>query len=241
MARKKQKVASAEIIVGVIFVLIGLGLVAGSIICVVSGSRFKKNAREVTAVITDIESYRDSDGDLRHETSIRYTVDGEEYETTLGEYSSSWHIGDDLSLYVNPANPHDVRSGFGTSFTFWILLGMGLIFAVMGSILMWSRISRNLKAKKVKRNGKKFMAEVTGGNICYNYTVNKRHPYRIECKYEDTAYGQVYLFSSDYTWLDPQVYIGCLVPVYADPSKMEDYFVDLDEIQGNGTMVNDFR
>lgn len=241
MGRKKQKVASAEIIVGVIFFLIGLGLVAGGILFTISGNRFKQTARQVTAVITDFESYTDSDGDRHHETDVSYKVNGEEYETTLSEYSSTWKIGKEITLYVNPDNPYDVRSGMGLSIVFWILFGMGVVFAGIGGLMAWLKISQNIKYKKIKANGKKFMAEVTGGNICYNYTVNNRHPYKIECKYEDTAYGQVYLFSSDYTWLDPQMYIGCQVPVYADPSKMEDYYVDLDNIQENGAAVYDFR
>ena len=75
--------------------------------------------------------------------------------------------------------------------------------------------------------------EITEAFICRNYTVNGRHPYKLECKYEDVFSGITHMFSSDYVWENPQAYIGRQVKVYCNRDFTGPYYVDLDSLQGS--------
>ena len=135
-------------------------------------------------------------------------------------------------------------SATATSWLFPLIFGLiGLVFAVIGIIMSVLHARKKKKEKWLRDNGRKIHAEVTGGRICYNYTVNNRHPFQLECRYEDTGYGQVYLFSSGLTWLNPNDYIGSYVDVYVDSSDMSRYFVDTDSLKyrENNAVIHDYR
>ena len=136
------------------------------------------------------------------------------------------------------------KGAAATSWLFVLIFGLvGFIFAVIGIIMSVLYARKKKKKKWLRNNGRKIQAEVTGGRVCYNYTVNNRHPFAIECRYEDTGYGQVYLFSSEPTGLNPHNYIGSFVTVYVDPSDMSRYFVDADslKLQENNAVIHDYR
>lgn len=148
-----------------------------------------------------------------------------------------------IEVLVSRDNPREVRAA-ATSWLFVLIFGLvGFIFAVIGIIMSVLYARKKKKKKWLRNNGRKIQAEVTGGRVCYNYTVNNRHPFAIECRYEDTGYGQVYLFSSEPTWLNPHNYIGSFVTVYVDPSDMSRYFVDADslKLQENNAVIHDYR
>ncbi len=75
--KDKNKAVS---IVFCIFAIVGTLLVGIGIILLLSGGRFRQRAVEVDAVINEIQSYRDSDGDYCHRVYVNYTYGGKEYE-----------------------------------------------------------------------------------------------------------------------------------------------------------------
>lgn len=136
------------------------------------------------------------------------------------------------------------KGAAATNWIFVLTFGLvGVIFAIVGVVMSILHIRKKKKEKWLRNNGRKILAEVTGGHVCYNYTVNNRHPFQMECRYEDTGYGQVYLFSTNMTWLNPNDYIGSQVAVFVDPSDMSRYFVDMDSLQyrENNAVIHDYR
>ena len=88
------------------------------------------------------------------------------------------------------------------------------------------------------------MAEITGGMLNYNYRLNGRHPWKLECRYEDIFTGAVYLFSSENIWIDPQMYIGQQVAVYVDGENYKKYYVDVDSLlaaENSRSQIYDYR
>ena len=169
----------------------------------------------------------------------------EEYVARIGYYSSTMDEGDPIQLYVQADKPGKPKSVMGLNLTGIILIFMGVIFSLCGGSILFADALKKNKGKKLLANGRKIYAEVTGGRVCYNYTVNGRHPYKLECKYEDVFSGEVFLYSSGYIWEAPDIYIGSQVAVYVNPNNMAEYYVDLDSLQGalgdTGTTVHDFR
>ena len=93
------------------------------------------NKIETTAVITDFESYRDSDGGERYKTHLTYEIDGESYNSIVEMYSSSWSVGDEIEIYYDVDNPQNVGSKH-TDLAFFVIPGLGLLFFSSGTILM---------------------------------------------------------------------------------------------------------
>ena len=87
---------------GGIFALVGLGLLIGGIIWFTSTKKFISNADVVSATITEIDTYRDRDGDYHHSVFVAYEYAGRNYDVYLPEYSSSMYEGKKINVYVDP-------------------------------------------------------------------------------------------------------------------------------------------
>lgn len=85
--------------VGVIFVIVSnLGL---------NSMPDKDEMIKITGKITDIE--RDGYGDDEtHEVYVEYEIDNQLYEDRLSYYSSTFRVGQDITLYYEEGNPTKV-------------------------------------------------------------------------------------------------------------------------------------
>ena len=85
-------------IVWIIFACIGIAFV---IIGLVVGNAMKipeEDQVKTTAVITEINRRRDSDGDTTYDVWVEYEVKGEKYERELGSYVSSYRVGKEIEV-----------------------------------------------------------------------------------------------------------------------------------------------
>lgn len=120
---------------------------------------------------------------------------------------------------------------FGSIGTPFLLVGIGfLIFVGV----------KDKKKKELMQNGNLIYAMVTGGSEVFNVEVNGRHPWKLECKYEDPFSGEVYLYSSRNTFTDPYPYIGQQIAVYVDKNDPSKYYVDIQSLRQQEN-VHDFR
>ncbi len=241
MASNGKKGLKVEKLMGIVFGSIGLVMLTIGIVIAIVQISFINSAEEVYATITDIS------GGERSGTEFTYTYDGEEYEEWLSVYSSTFHRGDKVKVYVDKENPRRVEPASFLFFPVYITGGIGAVFFAFGFMFFMIAKSQNKKKKRLMAEGRKLYAEVTGGSMNFNYRVNGRHPFKLECQYTDTYTGAVYLFSSDNTWVDPNLYIGKQVVVYADSTDFSKYYVDMDSLNevgiGNENAANvyDFR
>ena len=82
-----------------------------------SWNSFKQTAQPTEAVITDITTQRTTTGagknrhkKTRHTVHVKYTVDGQNYSTTLNYYTSGMHKGGKVTLYYDPEDPSKTMS-----------------------------------------------------------------------------------------------------------------------------------
>lgn len=213
-------------IVGAIFIVAGLNIFISSI-------EFKKVAVEGTAIITNIQEYRDSDGDISYKVFVKYTVDGTEYNKQLNVYSIDMTVGKEIVIYYNPASPTVIQTS-GQDSIGLIFAGIGLLTFVIGSIMMIIKIKRITNKKRLLTNGKRVDATIE--EVVYNtaYSVNHRSPYFITCKLIDSVTGETYLIKSENIWYNPQSVIDerkiTTLPVYIDINNPKIYYIALDEI-----------
>lgn len=199
--------------VGVLICVIG-------IILAINSFKFINGADEVKGLVTY----------AGNGTDVTYTYNGKEYESHLSVYSSGIREGDRVKIYVDKDNPRRIEIADMIFLPTFILCIVGLPFLLIGIGFMIALARGDNKKKRLMTAGKKIYAEVTGGNVNYNYRVNGRNPFRLECQYTEPYTGEVYLFSSGNTWLEPDMYIGRQVAVYVDKTDCSKYYVDVDSL-----------
>jgi len=125
------------VILPLICVAAGIFLIIMNIQSLKTGKNFEKT----TATITDIrESYDAAREEYDHEVIVEYTYKGETYQSPLGEYSSSYKVGKELEIKVNPADPSEARPASDTGIIIGILFGFIAIIA--GGVICFKGLTR---------------------------------------------------------------------------------------------------
>ncbi len=228
--KDKNKAVS---IVFCIFVIVGTLLVGIGIILLLSGGRFRQRAVEVDAVINEIQSYRDSDGDYCHRVYVNYTYGGKEYENIyLSEYSSNMYEGKEITLLVDPDDPAKISTGFVTIFVGAMFAGMGVIFGLIGMIPLIVMKRKNSIKKKIVAAGNFLWGKVEHIDYNTSYSVNGQHPYVVYCTYKDEHKDIVYRFKSENIWTNLEYVLppGSAVRIYVDKENYSRYYVDIESV-----------
>lgn len=219
------------VIFSLIFGIVGLSLLISGIAVMRSSLRFQSTAVEVTGVITDITSYRDSDGDLEHEVLVSYSYGGQDFQNArINFYSSNMYVGKEIKLSVDPSNPGHMTSKSGDTIAYIMLIGMGLLFTIIGVVPLITMLVRRISSKKLENNGQVLYATVERIDINPNVTVNGRHPHVIYCTYWDAYKDVTYRFKSKNLFSDPGMDYppGSTIEVYVNPDDYSKYTVKTD-------------
>lgn len=111
------------------------------------------------------------------------------------------------------------------------------VFLGIGGGILYAEIHKQQKRKKLREIGVRIEAQITNTYINNAIHVNGRHPYKIECRWNDPATGNVYVFTSGNIWDNPDYFISqtgvSTVPVYYNPQKIKQYDVAVDELANN--------
>ena len=219
-------------ILEIVFGLIGVIMLVIGVIVFVNGINKKNTYKTTEAVISEIESYRGSDGERHYTVYVTYRVPGTSklHETEIGYYSSSMDEGDTIEVMYNPENPKEIVALNG----YWIAAGiftlMGVVFSIVGGSMFIAEVKKNKKMKTLLESGQYIMAKIESINLNYNYSVNGRHPYNIICNYYDDYKDVTYIYKSDNLWFDPEEIISSRgieeLKVYVDRNDPKKYYVD---------------
>ena len=214
------------LVVGAIFTVVGIAMALADF-------SFRERAEEITAEITIISSYRDTDGDRRHNVYVTYQYDGRVYEDIeLNFYRSGMYEGQEIPLLCDPENPGHVKSPGGMLLLEMVFLLIGILF--MGIALVFIAVSRNKarRRKKILSSGKRLSAIVEQIAVNTSYVMNGRNPYQIYCYYRDEYKDVIYRFKSEDLWINPNVVLqpGDTIDVYVDGEDYSRYHVDEESI-----------
>lgn len=215
-----------------IFGLAGLGMLIGGFVFMSNSLRFQSTAVEVIGVITDIRTYRDSDGDTSHTVLVSYSYNGQSFDDVpLNYYSSGMYEGKEIPLSVDPEAPGHMVSKFGSTFSYVMLLGIGLIFGAVGFIPLIRMLIRHISGKRLEANGQVLRATVERIDFNSAITYNGRHPYIIYCTYYDAYKDVTYRFKSKNLMADPSFDYapGTAIDVYVDPQDYSKYQVKVEQ------------
>ena len=229
---KKQKVVY---IIFSIFLVIGIGLLAGGAFATWKYSAFMSHAEEVTGEVAGVERYYTSDREVSYHVYVNYTYDGVDYkEVPLNSYSSGMYEGKKIKLYCDVDNPGHIMTSSTGIIVGSILGGMGILFTVVGGIPLIKMKVNSAQKKKVLENGQVIYATVENIVLNTNYSINGQNPYLIYCFYQDSYQNILYRFKSENLWMNPAELfpIGSSIKVYVNPKDYSKYYVDTQEVSG---------
>ena len=228
---KKPNNQFIEKILALIFGVLGVIFIIVAVLLASHSGRIARTYIKTTAEITGFDiSRRNTDDRYSRRTAIKYEVEGQSLEQLLNEYSSSMYEGKIIPVLVNPEDYYDVRTSTLLYLPAIIFGVVAIPFLVVSIILIVVMVSRNKRFSRIYEEGKRITAEVTGGRINRNYSVNNRHPWRLECRYEDTFSGEEHVFKSGNVWFDPNQYIGRPISVYILDGNFSNYYIDVDSL-----------
>lgn len=124
--------------------------------------------------------------------------------------------------------------GMGSLMFLLIFGGLGLIFVIVGVILLALSIARHKTIKGLLDNGQYVTARVIDVVQNRSVRVNGRYPYNIICQYDDNFSGQPHVFQSDNILHHPGDIIDFNVKVYVDRSNWDLYYVDENSLMNMG-------
>lgn len=128
-------------IIGPIFLVVGLGLLAGCFGAYTRTKRFLAAAREARAEVVGMDERHGGSSQSRsYHPILRYrTQEGvtKEIVSSVGSNPPRYKKGDSVAILYDPAKPDDMRiHSFANVWLVPLILGfVGVIFIVVGSVL----------------------------------------------------------------------------------------------------------
>lgn len=220
-----------ELIIGSIFAIIGISMIALALFLKVVADEFREISIETEAVITTIEYDREDDF---HDVYVTYVFEEETYLEKLNYYSSSMSEGDTITISVDESNPTNIgASGFLEYLGAIIVGSMGLLFTIIGGSFLLFIFNKKKKYKRIRETGRRIEAKIVSVNYNTRYTINGRHPYILLSSYEEN--GLTYSFTSHNIWYEIESVIQNrnieTIPVYVEQGNFKKYIVDTSEIE----------
>lgn len=199
-------------------VLIGIGVIIG-----VSAAKFEKNGVRTQCEIVDIRHDRGNDDNTHTDVYVKYTVDGKEYISKLGSYSSSWRIGDEFIILYDPENPARITYPKGNRNAQILCFSFGGAIVVFAVGFIVSGIAGKSKRKRCMRTGRKVEATVVELDVKNNTHIMGYSPAHIVCRDADgNDYEKNFLFGKGC-----DIAFGAKVDVYVNADNPDKYYIDV--------------
>ncbi|MBT0368511.1 DUF3592 domain-containing protein [Morganella morganii subsp. morganii] len=220
----------ARIILG-FFAVIGLLMLMGGSYFYLSGYSQEKSGIVVTGQIIALSVHRPDDG-ASYCPVVKYTDGQEEYVMESSYCSSGYRnaLGDDIDVIYQPGNPDNavIHSFGGLYGGAVILLGMGAVFALVGTLPLIIMYLRSKSGQRLLREGMPVKARFSEVILNTTININGRSPFQIVAQMHDTAANTVKLYYSHNIAFDPSPFINQeFVTVYVDKKNPDKYYMDI--------------
>lgn len=220
----------ARVISG-IFAVIGLLMLMGGSYFYLSGYSQERGGVVVTGKIIDLSVHR-SDNGASYCPVVKYT-DGQDEYVMASSYCSSGYrnaLGDDIDIIYRPGNPGNaVIHSFGALYSGAVIfLGMGAVFALIGTLPLIIMYLRRKSGQRLLREGMPVSARISEVVMNTMISINGRSPFQIVAQVHDGTENTVKQYHSHNIGFDPAPFINQeFVTVYVDTKNPEKYFMDI--------------
>jgi len=115
----------------VVIIIMGIVLVVFGNVRKQRDSSYIKTEGVITAIESDYDFATETE---EHTVYVKYTVDGVEYNSTMGDFEASFKEGQTIKIAYNPANPSEILYQGGVSMG--LIIGIGIAAIVVGAVLL---------------------------------------------------------------------------------------------------------
>jgi len=213
------------------FVLIGAGMLIGTVFAFMSARSFAAHAVHAQGVVVALQP-RHSNGSTTWAPLVRFSHDGQVIDFTSSTSTSppSYRVNQTVPILFAESNPYGAK--IDTFFSVWggpiILGGLGTVFFLIGALMI---VIPRLTARaddRLLHEGVPVEADLQGVELNGSVSMNGRNPFRITAQWQDPATSRMYVFVSHNIWFDPSKYVtGKNIRVYIAPGNPKRYYVDL--------------
>lgn len=215
-----------------IFILAGLGMLAGSAYSVIHTNDFLTTAIHAQGKVTELVARR-SDNSTLYAPKVRfYTPNQESISFTSSSSSNppSYSRGDKVEVLYRPNQPSDAK--INSFFSLWgtalILAILGAVFTAIGGGMLYMQIRNKKKIEWLKVQGQPIITQFQSVARNTSLKVNGKSPWVIHTQWNDTRDNKVYTFKSDNIWFDPESFIqDPHITVLVDRQNKKRYHMDI--------------
>lgn len=230
MAKKVKKilVGSFSGVALIMLIVVAIILVRKNVV--------KSDFEEVPAVVTDTWN-----GKYSH-TTVEYEYEGESYNRKLDVYSSTYYVGKEINVYINPQKPGNPEIMLGYNIGIMVVSILGAAFLIVALCILIFFGKKGKKLEKLRVSGRRVFAKIESIDVNWNVSVMNRHPFYIICSWKNNADGKIYHFRSQNLWDDPRYAIEKMniesLTVYIDERNIRKYAVDVEPLLSEKNGVN---
>ncbi len=146
---RESQVARFLIPLGLILTIFGVVVFSINM----KNQNYVKTESTISKVELVEEEHIDANGDsvpATYKVSVKYSVDGKDYEEELGELSGNYKEGEKMTIYYDPENPSEITQT--TSLVLPIIMIVGGIAAFVGGLISGANaIKRHKKMKEQEK------------------------------------------------------------------------------------------
>jgi len=216
-----------------LFLLIGLGLLAGAYFVYRNTSEFVDTARRAQGTVVAL---RGGAPEVQFRTEQGREV---QFTSSVSSKPPSYRVGETVEVLYHKDQPENAEINgimtlwFGTM----ILGGLGTVFSLIGAALLFVS-GRKAGDPRLKLNGQAIATDFQGVERDTGYSVNGRYPYLVVTQWKNPSTGEIHVFHSDYLWYDPTAHLKTdKITVYTERGNPGKYFMDisfLPKLAGDG-------
>lgn len=134
--RGKKCFMSLCLIFSIIFFLVGVCAIIGSIFIKAEADNFIQNGVKIEATILSIEEHGSGE-DRYWEVFVEYEINGIEYTNKINHYSSKMYEGQNIQIRYLTDNPNEIVYAEKEYSLFWWFLIGGIISFAVSTILLF--------------------------------------------------------------------------------------------------------
>jgi hypothetical protein len=223
------------VLVGVIFSIVGVGLLIGDYFAYSSTREFISKARPATGVVEELVLHNSgsSSSSGTYHPQVRFRDgQGQEilFEDDVGSNPPSNEVGESVEVLYDGSNPQHahINSFFLLWFDVLIFSILGGVFTLVGFGLLSVPLFSKRKKEWLRRNGEPIVTEFQQVIRDTSIKVNSNSPYRILSQWKNPRTDMIHVFKSESIWYDPTQYVTQKeITVLIDPNNPEKHYMDI--------------
>jgi len=219
-------------IIKYLFLILGIGLLTGSLLIYRSTSSFLAEATHAEGTVVKLmESHSDNSTTYRPVVCFS-DLNGNEtvFVSSTGSYPPSYTKGEKVDVLYPKNRPQNAI--INSFFSIWggtvIIGGLGGVFFLISASMFLVPALKTRKGANLKDQGVSVEAEFVGVELNTGFSVNGQSPFRIVTQWINPSTSELHVFRSEDIWFDPTTYMtNKHIRVYIERDNPKKYFVDL--------------